>query len=111
MIDSHIEHPVWEDNTTLQRGDTVKVPRLGGVAWWVEGPCDLVTLECDGHEDPDSGELYDCGGCVEVPEHYDCYLVRMVGDDGVQHYDITDLTPIDDESFCGGCGQIGCGHG
>ena len=37
--------------------------------------------------------------------------VTLVGDDAIHYADNTDLEPIDDDEFCGGCGQIGCGHG
>lgn len=37
--------------------------------------------------------------------------VVMVGDDHVHYVDPSDLSPLDDDEFCGGCGQIGCGHG
>lgn len=35
-------------------------------------------------------------------------LVIMVGDDHVWHFSPYDLTPIDDDDYCPGCGQIGC---
>ncbi len=38
-------------------------------------------------------------------------LFRMVGDDRRMTCDPEDLTPIDDEDYCGTCGQIGCPHG
>lgn len=33
---------------------------------------------------------------------------HMIGDDRTFEHDRTDLTPIADEDYCGGCGQIGC---
>lgn len=38
-------------------------------------------------------------------------IVRMVGDDRDFEELVEDLTPLDDEEYCGICGQIGCGHG
>ena len=35
----------------------------------------------------------------------------MVGDDRRFTHDVDDLTPLDDDDYCSGCGQIGCGHG
>jgi hypothetical protein len=32
----------------------------------------------------------------------------MIGDDRPEDVDVSDLTPISDGDFCGGCGQIGC---
>ena len=36
---------------------------------------------------------------------------HMVGDDQPFILDPSDCVIIDDEDYCGGCGQIGCGHG
>lgn len=58
--------------------------RLAGVALWLDRPC------------------YD---------HWDCVLAVMVGDDVRHHVDVDDLEPVEDDDYCGGCGQIGCGHG
>ena len=40
------------------------------------------------------------------------HMVRavMVGDDREFIVDVDDLTEIPDDSYCPGCGQIGCGH-
>ena len=37
-------------------------------------------------------------------------LAVMVGDDYRHSVDPEDLAPIAREAYCGGCGQIGCGH-
>lgn len=37
-------------------------------------------------------------------------IVVMVGDDSEAEIDFSDLTKIDDDDYCGGCGQIGCTH-
>jgi len=37
-------------------------------------------------------------------------IAIMVGDDKRFLVDFQDLTEIDEEEFCYGCGQIGCGH-
>lgn len=44
-------------------------------------------------------------------EHFHCAIYVMVGDDRKHHVDLHDVTPLDDDDYCGGCGQIGCGHG
>jgi hypothetical protein len=36
---------------------------------------------------------------------------HMVGDDRLYEIEIEDIEILDDDEFCGGCGQIGCGHG
>ena len=38
-------------------------------------------------------------------------LAVMVGDDRVWVVDPDDVTFLDDEDYCGGCGQIGCAWG
>lgn len=68
----------------LMRGDHVRTDSFPGVACWFIAEC---------------------------PEHYDCAVVRMVGDDQEHHVDATEVHAIADDAFCGGCGQIGCGHG
>ena len=66
----------------MQRGDTVRwKTTMGDVAAWV-----LVA-----------------GG----PQTQ----IVMVGDDHIHYVDPTDLELLDRDEFCGGCGQIGCGHG
>ena len=35
----------------------------------------------------------------------------MVGDDSEHIVDPDDCTPIDDDDYCGSCGQLGCGWG
>ena len=37
--------------------------------------------------------------------------IRMVGDDRDFLVDRSEVKPITEDDFCGGCGQIGCGHG
>ena len=36
-------------------------------------------------------------------------VVVMIGDDYHHTVDLDSLTPLEEEDFCGGCGQIGCG--
>lgn len=68
--------------TTFTRGDTVSWDATGNgkVACWV---------------------------VVGGPEQSQ---VVLVGDDHIHHADNSDLKLIDPGEFCGGCGQIGCGH-
>lgn len=70
-----------------------------GVAWYVVGRSqrwadydpDGWSGEGEWADDPD-GQLWAC----------------MVGDDTLHPVDPDDLTPIADEDYCGGCGQVGC---
>lgn len=36
-------------------------------------------------------------------------VMHMVGDDHPHIIDPADCTPLNDDDYCGGCGQIGCG--
>ena len=51
------------------------------------------------------------GPTAEPEEIEDRTKVRciMVGDDREFTFDIEELSPLDEEEFCPGCGQIGCG--
>jgi hypothetical protein len=53
-------------------------------------------------------EDYEWTGIEEPDEN----MVRavMVGDDKVHTVDRDDLVLLDEDDFCHGCGQIGCGH-
>ena len=37
-------------------------------------------------------------------------VVVMVGDDRKHTVDVSDLTKINEDDYCDGCGQIRCGH-
>ena len=68
----------------MKRGDTVRYEtKVGAVAAWIVTP----------------------------PFDTDRAVIRMVGDDRDFEVDVSDVEPIDEDEFCGGCGQIGCGHG
>lgn len=41
--------------------------------------------------------------------NYGMVVAIMVGDDREHIIDVDELTPIEDDDYCGGCGQIGCG--
>jgi hypothetical protein len=69
---------------TIGHGDHISVSRWPGIALWYVRGCE---------------------------DDMECAIVRMVGDDLYHHVDRSEITPIDRESFCGNCGQIGCAHG
>lgn len=37
-------------------------------------------------------------------------VAMMVGDDSRFIFEPEDFVPLDEEAYCGGCGQIGCGY-
>ena len=47
--------------------------------------------------------------CDVEDHHAACRIVVMVGDDYKHHVDMDDVHEIDDDDYCSGCGQIGCG--
>lgn len=77
------------------------VEGFGGVAVWYAG------REVERYWDLDEGIDW------SEPEERTTgrVLVVMVGDDRRHSVEPEDLTPIDDEDYCGGCGQVGCGWG
>ena len=108
------------------------VKSMPGIAWYLKR---YVTesqevgidqyMDCPGHPAEDCGfqytaigEIVDCpNGCEmfyetdyeEVVDNSRVVAV-MVGDDREHEIDIDDLVKIDEDDFCFGCGQIGCGH-
>ena len=87
------------DTVTFKPGDTVTVDRHGGVAWYIQGHA--VEYEYDNqYEDVEPLE-------IEMPDRFVCV---MVGDDREHEFDVDDLTHLDEDGYCPGCGQTGCGH-
>ncbi len=75
--------------------DAYRLTGASAVAWHILG------WETEPDEDTEwSGYEARTGRVVAV----------MVGDDRCTSFDEEDLTPIAREEYCGGCGQIGCGH-
>lgn len=92
---------------SLPAGETVRVRGFQGVACAVIGP----ELKPGPSEwfDEDSGEyVHD-----EEPEQIETgrVVVIMVGDDQRFAVEPEDCSPLAEHEYCGGCGQIGCGHG
>jgi hypothetical protein len=92
-------------------GKYVTVKEYGGIAFWMDDWARSIEEKYVEHfETDDSGEVFFGWEEVEVVSDsaVECY---MVGDDRMFKFDISDLTAIDVNDFCGSCGQIGCGHG
>jgi hypothetical protein len=70
--------------TDLKRGDAVTHPHFRGIA--------LRVVQVHGNRE----------STVDV---------RMVGDDQLHLVSTEDLTALDEDAYCGGCGQIGCAWG
>ena len=85
------------DNETFP-ADAYQVSGYSGIAWWVLG----WETRPDTFEDGEETGYYTRTGRV---------VAVMVGDDRKFFFHEDDCTPLAREEFCGGCGQIGCGHG
>lgn len=109
--------------TNIEPGTTVRVRGFQGVACTYVGPQtrpgDYVTIcgDCNGLGSIERGRT--CEYCDGTGEQYDeepCdvatgkAVVVMVGDDTRHAVDFEDMSPIEREEYCGGCGQIGCSH-
>jgi hypothetical protein len=70
-----------------------KVKGWSGIAFWILG------WETEPTEETEWSGMEDRTGNV---------IGIMVGDDRKHSIDPDDLTPLDEEGFCHGCGQIGC---
>lgn len=82
-----------------------------GIAWRATGYVQEWTeerWEYDGEGDPDDEASY-CYCEPEQVEDRSRVVAHMVGDDRDFDFDISDLTPIADDDYCSGCGQVGCG--
>jgi len=96
-------------------GDYVRAVGFKGIALYIIGKSQI---EIDDSFCDHSSSIYAtycpyCNGdeylpTIECDDIYDCV---MVGDDKVYRIDKEDLCLIDEDEFCGSCGQIGCGHG
>jgi hypothetical protein len=83
-----------------------------GISFYLRGYATEWTEEewiYDGEGDPDDEGSYLYNEPEEV-ESTSMVRAVMVGDDRVHLIDVADLTLLDEEDFCHGCGQIGCGH-
>lgn len=100
---------------TFEIGDHVTWSQMKGVAFYiVREETETVYPEPWLVEDGDPDNAFDYvypeeDDCTEIPTGN--YVVTMVGDDREFIAESDDLTPLDEEEFCAGCGQIGCGHG
>jgi hypothetical protein len=55
--------------------------------------------------------FYSPDECPDESHHEGCVVVVMVGDDHKWHVDASDVKGLEEDEFCGSCGQIGCGWG
>jgi hypothetical protein len=93
------------NETDFDFSKAYKVEGWAGVAWRATGY--VIEHEVVPVYDED-GEYtgFDDWEEVEDRERVKCY---MVGDDAKFTFDVDELTPLDNDEYCSGCGQIGCG--
>lgn len=73
----------------VRRGDHVRHDKFPGIAlWYIEQ-----------------------GQWQGEPTDPDISIVQMVGDDRHHEVDTAGLASLNEDDFCGQCGQIGCAHG
>lgn len=96
----------------LDMDATYKVAGWPGIAFYIHGypevwePYTALIEGDDGEEhEEDTGD----GEWAEQDETCGRVLVVMLGDDTKREVDVSDLTKLDEDGYCSGCGQIGCG--
>jgi hypothetical protein len=77
-----------------------------GIAWRATSHVEESVLVHDYYEDDDGSASY-----AEYEDVVNTSMVNahMVGDDRNFVFDVDDLTPLEDDEYCGSCGQVGCG--
>ena len=92
-------------------GPAYRVQGYGGVAWRVDGYAQEWTEETweysgEGDEDDEANYYYNE---PELIEDRSRVVAHMIGDDRDFTFDVDEVEPIEDDEYCSGCGQIGCG--
>jgi hypothetical protein len=93
-------------------GDYVSVDGYQGVAFGIDnvGPITKEVEEEVFYWDEDLAEdVWDLQTRDVMILNFNQVETHMVGDDTTFIFDTQEVTKIEDEDFCGGCGQIGCG--
>lgn len=84
---------------SIKPGDYVTADNYRGVAFYVQrNATEMIYPDINWICEPEEVELEDWFVCT------------MVGDDREHIIDVDDLEPLDEDDFCPGCGQTGCGH-
>ncbi len=91
-----MRRPNYEVDDKAFPAEAYTVDGYSGVAWRVYG----WELESRMNDEFDDVEEVRTGRVVCV----------MVGDDRRFTFEPEDLTPLNEEDYCGSCGQIGCTH-
>lgn len=86
-----------------------RVSGHGGVAWTLLGHPKKEPMQwfVPFTDDPESDGFWEVED--DPPEDTDRVEMVMVGDDRVFVFDADEITLLDEDEYCPGCGQIGCG--
>jgi len=99
-------------NTELDLDAYYRVEGYNGIAWYLTGYATKTTEESweysgEGDPEDEANYFYNEPEELEDREHV---IAVMVGDDRKFTFEVDELTMLDEDDFCHGCGQIGCGH-
>ena len=92
---SQFKNHRYFESLDLCLNNAYKTKKNPGVAWNILG------YEVEPDEDTEWSGIENPTGFI---------LAYMVGDDEVFRFKKGDLIPIEEDNYCCGCGQIGCGH-
>ncbi len=95
-----MRRPNYEADDETFPADAYSVKGYRGVAWRVYG------WELERYWDESEGIFAD----DPDERRTDKVVCVMVGDDRRFTFEPSELTPLDDDDYCGVCGQIGCTH-
>ena len=86
----------YEEDDATWSAPAYQVDGYRGIAWYVRG------WETEPTEETEWSGFEERTGRV---------VATMVGDDRHFAFEPEELAPIQEEDYCGSCGQIGCCHG
>jgi len=90
-----MRRPNYEEDNDAWPADAYSVKGYRGIAWHVFG-----WETAPNHDTEWSG----------IEERTGLVVACMVGDDSYCTFEPDELTALNREEYCGGCGQIGCTH-
>lgn len=99
---------------SIDFGARYTVDGCPGVAFWLKSYATTEeyegdTLVCEDDEcDHQLSEMCWAVGDTSLVTDLGFVIAVMVGDDREHTVDVADLTKINDDEYCGGCGQVGC---
>lgn len=98
-----------EKESTLDFTARYTVDGYPGIAFYLAGYEQV--FEAYTYTDDEGNEWADEDGDGEWVDNTDRVRAIMVGDDTVHSVGVDELTPISEDDYCDGCGQVGCGWG